>query len=285
MFRERPQARLLPDGKRLHLNHGPIDLIIESSGDKEDAYRRATKRFETVLEELVGELPQLRSSLEQPYVFQGKVAQRMYRAVEPMAERFITPMAAVAGSVADEILAEITEDRDITKAYVNNGGDVAFHLSGSACFDVEIATQPPGKAHIRATDPVRGVATSGWRGRSFSLGIADSVTVLARNAAEADAAATMIANEIDLPSHPGITRAPASELAPDSDLGDQLVTTNVGALTVAETEQALQSGEQYARTLRDRGCIAGAVMMLNGEVRWVGTEAYLQGPEKERLYA
>ena len=34
--------------------------------------------------------------------------------------------------------------------------------------------------------PHRGVATSGWRGRSHSLGIADSVTVVARNAAAAD---------------------------------------------------------------------------------------------------
>ena len=66
---------------------------------------------------------------------------------------------------------------------------------------------------------MRGIATSGWRGRSFSLGIADAVTVLADRAAAADAAATIIANAVDLPGHPAIVRVPACELAPDSDLG------------------------------------------------------------------
>ena len=68
---------------------------------------------------------------------------------------------------------------------------------------------------------MRGVATSGWRGRSFSLGIADAVTVLAATAAAADAAATIIANAVDLPGHPAIARRPASELEDDSDLGDR----------------------------------------------------------------
>src|SRR5690606_41231750 len=71
------------------------------------------------------------------------------------------------------------------------------------------------RIRIRAEDEVRGVATSGWRGRSFSLGIADAVTVLARTGAEADAAATLIANAVDLPGHPAIKRRPARELAPE----------------------------------------------------------------------
>jgi ApbE superfamily uncharacterized protein (UPF0280 family) len=67
------------------------------------------------------------------------------------------------------------------------------------------------------------VATSGWRckgkgGRSFSFGIADAVTVLAGSAAAADAAATVIANAVDLPGHGAITRRPASAIDPDSDL-------------------------------------------------------------------
>ena len=77
-------------------------------------------------------------------------------------------------------------------------------------------------------DPVRGIATSGWRGRSFSLGIADAVTVLAATAAKADAAATIIANAVDLPNHAAITRVPAREIAPDNDLGERLVTRAVG---------------------------------------------------------
>ena len=52
-----PTAHLLPDG-RLHLNHGPIDLIVEAfgaRGDVQTAYGRASDRFATILEELVAE--------------------------------------------------------------------------------------------------------------------------------------------------------------------------------------------------------------------------------------
>ena len=83
---------------------------------------------------------------------------------------------------------------------------------------------------IDADDPSRGVATSGRHGRSFSLGIADAVTVLARTASQADAAATIIANAVDLPGHPAIVRCPACDLQPDSDLGARLVTREVGAV-------------------------------------------------------
>ena len=55
----------LPDGKRLHYQHGPIDLIVEASGaqsvDLDVTYRAAWERFQTVLEELVEELPRLQT--------------------------------------------------------------------------------------------------------------------------------------------------------------------------------------------------------------------------------
>ncbi len=94
-----------------------------------------------------------------------------------------------------------------------------------------------GRAAIRAGDGIRGIATSGWRGRSHSLGIADAVTVLAATASAADAAATIIANAVDLPGHPAIARRPARALSPDSDLGTRLVTVGVGALPAAEIDR------------------------------------------------
>ncbi|RWG08581.1 MAG: UPF0280 family protein, partial [Mesorhizobium sp.] len=110
--------------------------------------------------------------------------------------------ATVAGSVADEVLAALLAGRRLERAYVNNGGDSAIHLGKGGTITLAIAGTGHGMADritIRAEDGVRGVATSGWRGRSFSLGIADAVTVLARTGAEADAAATLIANAVDLP--------------------------------------------------------------------------------------
>ena len=212
-----PQASLLPDGRRLHLNHGPIDLVIEAFGkvaEVRQAYTQAVARFQTILNELVAELPELRrpASLVAPRKFHGPTARRMEAAVQPLARDFITPMAAVAGSVADEILAALAEGRTLQKAYVNNGGDSALYLAARQSMRLAIAGAGNGfddRIRVDASKPVRGIATSGWRGRSFSLGIADAVTVLARTGAEADAAATIIANAVDLPGHPAITRAPA----------------------------------------------------------------------------
>jgi ApbE superfamily uncharacterized protein (UPF0280 family) len=123
---------------------------------------------------------------------------------------------------------------------------------------------------LNASDAVRGVATSGWRGRSFSFGIADAVTVLADRAAAADAAATIIANAVDLPGHPAIVRIPACELAPDSDLGARPVTQDVGALALEDVNQALNAGAETARVLLKMGLIQSAALNLRGETRVVG---------------
>lgn len=274
-----PQSSMLADGRRLHLNHGPIDLIVEAFGGADEmraAYSQATRRFQTILTELVEELPALRSPASaRARIFQGATARRMEAAVSPLAgEGFITPMAAVAGSVADEILAAMLAGRTLDMAYVNNGGDSALHLAAGQSMRLAIAGAGKDfadRAVIRAEDPARGVATSGWRGRSFSLGIADAVTVLAQTGAEADAAATVIANAVDLPGHPAIRREAARSLAPDSDLGDRLVTTGVGTLSSREVDEALGGGLAVAETLRRRGLIEAAALFLGGEARICGS--------------
>lgn len=258
----RPQHALLPDGERLHLQHGPIDLIVwVDPAARADAYGRAIARFATILDELVAELPLLRSPA--PVSPAGAAARRMASAVAPFAARFITPMAAVAGAVADEVMAAMLPANP-RKAWINNGGDIAIHLAPGEGFS---ALMPGGRVAIGHGDPVRGLATSGWRGRSQSLGIADAVTVLAGSAAAADAAATMIANAVDLPGHPAIARRPAREIKADSDLGTRLVTTGVGILAPAERARALDAGLAAARLFRDRGLIQSASLLLQGETR------------------
>ena len=277
---QRAQATWLPDGRRLHLHHGPIDMIVDVEGPGRDAaLTRAVARFDTLLEELVTELPRLRST--QGAALRGETAQRMAHAVAPFAPAYITPMAAVAGAGAETILAAICAGRGIDKAYVNNGGDVAFHLCPGQDMRAAIASDPPGQVVIRHSDPVRGVATSGRGGRSQSLGIADSVTVLAISAAMADAAATMIANAVDLHDHPAITRQPARDLFPDSDLGDRPVTTLVARLTKAERRTALSAGLSHASDLRARGLIVSAALTLQGETRLLDPDTLIQQKEPE----
>jgi len=284
-----PFAAITPDGGRLHLQHGPIDLVIEAFGERRAvvrAYGLAWDRFRFVLSELVDELPALRRPLD-GFAFEGSVARRMAAAVEPFTDVYITPMASVAGAVADEMLAEMTVC-DLERAYVNDGGDIALFLGPDQHFDVGLVSVPHrpallGKATVRASDPVRGIATSGRHGRSFTFGIADAVTVLAGDAATADAAATVVANAVDLPGHPAVTRTPAVELQPDSDLGSMLVTAGVAPLTDDEVGAALERGRAAAERVRSDGLIVGAVLCLEGRIAIAGPVVASAPPEHAPL--
>jgi ApbE superfamily uncharacterized protein (UPF0280 family) len=268
-------AAFFPDG-RLHLQHGPIDLIVEAfgaAGEVQQAYRQAIDRFGDILPALVRELPLLRRPVGDAYpLLQGPVARRMAEAVWPHRAVYITPMAAVAGAVADEMLQAMLWGRTLDKAYVNDGGDIAFHVAPGHELKAGIFVDAlDGAARLTYDKPVRGIATSGWGGRSFSLGIADSVTVLAATAAAADAAATVIANAVNA-DHPAIERRLARELDPDSDLGELLVTTHVGALPPELIAAALDRGAAAARRLG-----LSAALCLKGQWR-----LELGGHDRER---
>ncbi len=283
------QRAALPGG-RWHFQQGPIDIVIAAEGDApavDAAHAAAWARFQPLLAELVAELPRLRQPVAAGGAnpLQGVVARRMWDACAPLrsaAQGFITPMAAVAGAVAQELIAHYQRP-GITRAWVNNGGDIALHLApGQSArvglvadlsrFDVDaLARTVAGTLRTDAgftvahASPVRGVATSGWRGRSQSLGIADSVTVLAATAAQADAAATAIANAVNV-DDARIGRAPASRLRDDSDLGDRLVTVAVPGLPDSLVQQALQSGLACARTLQQSGYIHAALLACQGSL-------------------
>jgi ApbE superfamily uncharacterized protein (UPF0280 family) len=292
-------AARLADG-RLHLQHGPIDLLIQAWGEADAvtrAYQRAVARFPRVLPELVAQLPLLKSPLPIDNVFtaedaesaeeeiwreapsaplgvlRGKnisgIAGQMIAACWPYRDVFITPMAAVAGAVADAMLETLCADGDLTRAYVNNGGDIAFHVAPGARLTAGVVADLAhpalhGTIALEHSAPVRGLATSGAGGRSFSRGIADAVTILARSAAAADAAATIVANAVDV-DHPAVRRAPASSRRDDSDLGDIPVTVAVGDLPRAAIAAALAHGQREAARLRAAGLIDGAVLILKGE--------------------
>ncbi|MEM7023580.1 MAG: UPF0280 family protein [Pseudomonadota bacterium] len=273
-----PTYQVLKDG-RAHFNHGPIDLVISIQGrdhDVAEATDRAWHRFSSILNELVEELAALREPVRVGQMFSSPVARRMQKAVEPFAgTAFVTSMAAVAGAVADEICDVISDGNAFDKVHVNNGGDIALHLDGSQTMRVGMVpdqvieggvAKVQGTVDIRPGDGIGGIATSGRHGRSFSLGIADAVTVLATDAAAADVAATLIANSVDIESDK-ISRTPAVDLDPDSDLGDRPVTVEVATLTNMEIMHALGNGEARAQNFLRRGFIRAAALHLGGETR------------------
>jgi len=272
------QRQALSD-RRWHFQHGPMDIVIGAEGPPDavaEAHEAAWQRFLPLLDELVAELPALRQPVSGSCPLSGVVARRMWRACQPFRAGYITPMAAVAGAVAQELIA-CYERVGIARAWVNNGGDIALHLatgqsarvgllSDLAHFDPASAGEHlpiDGAFTVEAAMPVRGIATSGWRGRSFSLGIADSVTVLAATAAEADAAATVIANAVNI-EDARILRRPACELKDDSDLRGIPVTAHVPPLGPGPVREALLAGQRRARELHASGLIAAALLACQG---------------------
>ena len=284
-MRMHAQRRLLSDG-RWHFQHGPIDIVLQLAGETQacaDAIENTWQRFERILPELVSELTWLRQPVSElhGHVFTYPVAQRMHRAAAQAAfaslDGFITPMAAVAGAVAQELLPCVSQP-GVDKAFVNNGGDIALHLQTGESWRVGVVTDLAkalsglqthelvidGAFVIDSDMPVRGIATSGWQGRSFSLGIADSVTVLAATAAQADVAATLIANAVNIDER-RIQRRPADSLRDDTDLGARLVTLDVPPLEERLVQQALQHGLDCAREMQARGLVHAAFLCCQGQ--------------------
>jgi len=291
-FPRAQRARL--DADRWHWQHGPIDIVAQADGDAgavAEAHEAAWLRFATVLDELVGELPLLRAPIDAPCPLRGPVARRMWQACADVRGAaggiFMTPMAAVAGSVAQELIACYARP-GVDRAWLNNGGDIALHLAPGQSARVGLVAdiagidprargplQSDGQFAIDAAMPVRGVATSGWRGRSFSLGIADSVTVLAATAALADAAATAIANAVNV-DDAAIERLPASACKDDADLGDIPVTVNVGALAPTQVRRALDAGAHQAQALQRAGLAWAAVLHCQGQ--WAVAQPLCSAP-------
>ena len=271
-----PTAAILPCGTRLHLQHGPIDLIISADGQRERAFEAADARFRTVLTELVAELDALKRPItptaECP---NGAVAQRMHAAAMTYAGYgFLTRMAAVAGSVADTVLNAMTHGADVRRAYVNNGGDIALHLQEGESYSSAMVGHDGrelGQITIQSEHNVGGIATSGRHGRSLSCGIADSVTVLSSCAAKADVAATLIANAVNLASHPSITRLPANEVVDDSDLGKRPVVVGCGPLTQQDRNTALRAGHDCALTMVNQNTIHAAALFLQNDALATGS--------------
>ena len=279
-----PVAAILPCGTRLHLQHGPIDLIIGADGNRQAAFAAAQGRFASVLDELVAELPLLRARVRpNSDLPKGKIARAMHDAVLPHSASYVTCMAAVAGAVADETLAAMRAATPLRRAYVNNGGDIALYLGKGQTFTTAMAgLNGVDLGRVTVTDRIGGIATSGAGGRSLSRGIADAVTVLADSAAQADAAATLIANAVNV-DHPGITRRPASELHPDSDLGDLPVTVFCPTLPGSVLQIALDNGQRVANQMRHTGLIRAAAIFLQGESRLSGQTGFTPTPSHRTL--
>ena len=264
------------------VDYGPMTLTVSAWAEGEPrpvmAARAAVLALD-ILDRLAAGQPLLKTPAGKIKKLDGyppllQKAVRICREISPE----LTGTAAVAGLAADEVLHEalrLGADRVI----VNNGGDIALFTSGRQRINVGLKTHPEGQVthylEVSSGDRIGGVATSGWTGRSFSTGVADVVTVWAGDCTTADAAATWIAGRTDLNSGK-VSRSPARELDPETDIPLLKVTREVGRLTLKEIKVALEAGLAEAGRLVAKGIIRGAFLSVQGETRWIGVRG---GPE------
>ena len=205
----------------------------------------------------------IRNSLVMP-----PVARSMVEAVKAIDEMTLTPMAAVAGAVADIVKARLVKE-EIDFISVNNGGDISVLSRAQRVVRIGIGDIGTGESmpYILKVDGLTqyGVATSGFGGRSFTLGLADTVTVVAPTGAIADAAATLICNKTTVETDQ-VVRKRAGEIDPCSDIPEEWVTVKIGALNDSLINEALRRGLGCARQLKDCLAILDAVIVLRGRL-------------------
>ncbi len=257
----------------MYVEVGPASLVIrgEKNG-KAHAFLR--KEVESLVADILRDirecLPVLRQRAHRIRNVSAlpEVAKRMTAAAKMVSETTLTPMAAVAGTVADMVKEHFTA-RDIDLLMVNNGGDLSIFNATGRALTVGIGDIVTGKVTpyvIRLKDMRDlGMATSGFGGRSLTLGIADTVTAIAGTGAVADAAATHICNRTTIEAG-AVVRKAAELVDPETDIPDEDVTVEVGPLSDALIAQALARGLGTARDLTDRNIIDYAVVALKGSI-------------------
>jgi uncharacterized protein len=253
---------------------GPMRIFIDGS-------RAGTRRPDLGTEAarhaigFLGEIAEDMHLLKQPAVAAppgslGRLARVMWEVTSLVGDADLTPMAAVAGTIADAT-ADFLWNVGLTRVIVNNGGDLALRLGTRETVTVGIREDVTrqtisSRVVITAGSHIGGVCTSGLGGRSFTRGVASAAIVLAARSAIADAAATAVANATYVPSL-AVEQRHADTMDPQTDLRGLLVTTSIGKLTDAEIEMALSQGTARAETLVNRGLIAGACICVQGRKR------------------
>lgn len=259
---------------KFFVEYGPISMVIEASTRGSPMSAAALAGAEAAMRQL----DVLSASIDRARVLASlanidpanpAVLNSMIEVTRSTGEPDITPMAAVAGAIADRVL-EAVAGRGATRIIVNNGGDIAFRLEPGTSLRAGVVTDlASGKIthylDIREDCGLGGIATSGFGGRSFTKGIASAVVALAGTAALADACATMLANAVDA-DHPEIVRAPAEHLDPLTDIRGQMITAYVGKIDLATVQRALLSGQKKFFEYRDMGLLFGTVIALKGYI-------------------
>jgi ApbE superfamily uncharacterized protein (UPF0280 family) len=246
---------------------GPMRLVIRAWNQKQPQIklaRRAAERSISYLERIARCRPLLSRPIpEIEDLPEDELALGMISSTRAIGDHDLTPMAAVAGTIADAVANWLFE-REATRVVVDNGGDIAVRLAEGEAVNVGVrpSIRSSSVSHVLRLDSQMqswGVTTSGFGGRSFTRGIASAVTALAASASFADSASTAIANACFVENE-NIQQIPAELLDPSTDLSGVPVTVRVGQLSRAQLLAAFDKALQRAEDLVARGVIIGALI-------------------------
>ena len=256
---------------QVFVDFGPVSMVITASRNGEGDTQLCRAAFPVIaacLEDLRPSLEMLRRYPPQVELEQLTGAgETMARAVLRTGDPWLTPMAAVAGTVADTV-ADFLFAQGAEKVTANNGGDIALRLAPGqslglgVLYDLERGGVDR-VVHLTAEKGVGGVATSGLGGRSLTTGIASGVTVFSRRCAQADALATLLADRSCIDS-PAVHTRLAGELDPDSDIADLPVVVSVEPLSREEKERALEQVLREAEEQYRRGNLLACIATVQG---------------------
>lgn len=274
--------RVLSPG-RVYCEYGPVAMLISAEHQGRGLTDLGLASLEVVaasLREIAGSLPSLR--LFQQFIDPDKLTGlplRMFKAVSAVGEKTLTPMAAVAGTMADAV-ADWLWLNGASRVVVNNGGDIALRLVPEETVEVGLISQlASGRVDctlsINGVSGIGGIATSGLGGRSFTRGIAQGVSALARRCDLADALATHLANSSCLGSEKVVSTL-AGQLDPDSDIKDLSVVLAVDQLSDEEVRQSLDQIKMEAEKQRAAGNLTALSARVQDEFYLMGLEGLIR---------
>ena len=262
----------LMDDESVLAECGPMRLVIrawQADMPRLDLAGQAAKKSISFLERIARQRPLLSRFWKQIETLpEDELVRTMVNSVMAIGDEDLTPMAAVAGTIADAV-ADWLFERETTRVIVDNGGDIAIRLARgeTAAVGIRPRITSPLISHVIHLDssPSWGVATSGMGGRSFTRGIASAVTVLAETASVADAAATSVANACFV-DDPCIVQLPAEKIDPHSDLTGINVTAELGPMSSKTIGRAVSKAGQKAEIFSRKGFINGAFIAFANTV-------------------
>ncbi len=182
--------------KRTYRTFTYREAVFRICCEQFDAVTAEIERQRRILEDYIGRHPDFRRSLEPLDLLAGApdVAQSMARAARLVG---VGPMAAVAGAMA-QFAGLAALEAGAREAIVDNGGDIYIRAVEPVIIGLKTGTADLADRlafSLQADDtPISICSSSGKMGHSMSMGECDLATVVAKDAALADAAATQAAN-------------------------------------------------------------------------------------------